>query len=143
MIEKPLSVQDANKLLVIDHFESAINLRDADAITRTVAVDRYVDHDAPEGSNGSVDDGTKRMAAMFARFPDFHVDLLDVIAEGDLVMVRGIWSGTDAETSSRISFRGFVQYRVEDGKIVERWAISTPPASAQPVPGWYRSEPSQ
>ena len=132
-----LSITEANKRVVIDHFEGAINRKDPDAITRTVAMDRYVDHDPPEGSDGTVEDGMKRMAAMFARYPDFHVDLLDVMAEGDLVIVRGIWSGTDSQTSTEICFRAFVQYRLDDGKIVERWATSTIPAPVQPnLAGW-------
>ncbi|WP_284945006.1 ester cyclase [Acidisoma cladoniae] len=125
------NVADSNKRVVIDHFEGSINRREPDAISRTIAIDRYVDHDGPEGSSGSVEDGMRRMEAMFARFPDFHVDLLSVVAEGDMVVVRGVWSGTDAETSIRVAFRAFVQYRLEDGRIVERWATSTPPDPVQ------------
>lgn len=116
-----------NRRVVIDHFEGAINRREPDALARTIGLDRYVDHDAPEGSDGSVEDGMRRMQAMFARFPDFRVNLLSIVTEADFVIVRGIWSGTDAETSTRMAFRAFVQYRLEDEKIVERWATSTPP----------------
>jgi predicted SnoaL-like aldol condensation-catalyzing enzyme len=125
------SVSELNKRVVIDHFDGSINRRETDAIARTVAADRYVDHNPHEGSDGSIEDGIVRMMGMFARFPDFHVNLLDVVAEGDLVIVRGLWSGTDAETSMRISFRAFVQYRLEDGKIVERRATSTLPSPVQ------------
>ncbi|NPD69175.1 nuclear transport factor 2 family protein [Lichenicola cladoniae] len=51
------------------------------------------------------------MQAMFDRVPDFHVDPLSVVAEGNMVIVRGIWSGTDTDTSARISFRAFVGSR--------------------------------
>ena len=53
-----------------------------------------------------------------------------MIAEGDKVMCRNIWSWTDSGTKKRMQFRGFVLWRFEGDKIAERWATMTPPAES-------------
>jgi ketosteroid isomerase-like protein len=51
---------------------------------------------------------------------------LELLAEGDKVMVRNLWTGTNSQTGQRMEFHGFVLWRIADGKIVERWATVTP-----------------
>jgi predicted ester cyclase len=58
--------------------------------------------------------------------PDLTVDVRDVIAEGDRVVIRAVWIGTDAVSQRKVEFHGFVQWRVVEGKFVERWATVTP-----------------
>jgi predicted ester cyclase len=48
------------------------------------------------------------------------------VAQGDKVVVRNLWTGTNAETGKRVEFHGFVMWRIEHGKIAERWATVTP-----------------
>jgi predicted ester cyclase len=59
--------------------------------------------------------------------PDLHVSVEDIIAEGDKVTVRNIWTGTMA-SDTKIELHGFVLWKIKDGKIVERWATITSPA---------------
>jgi predicted ester cyclase len=66
------------------------------------------------------------MEAMFRIFPDLRVEVRESLAEGDKVMVRNLWTGTQSETNKRMEFHGFVLWRIVDGKIVERWATVTP-----------------
>ena len=61
-------------------------------------------------------------------FPDFHVTLEDVIAEGDKVASRGVWRGTHQGNFMGIPATGksvAVSYsdiwRFENGKAVENW----------------------
>jgi predicted SnoaL-like aldol condensation-catalyzing enzyme len=49
------------------------------------------------------------------------------MAEGDRVMVRNVWTGTEAASQQRIELHGFVLWRFANGKIVERWATITQP----------------
>jgi predicted ester cyclase len=42
------------------------------------------------------------------------------------VVVRNLWTGTNAQTKQRVEFHGFVMWRLAGGKIVERWATVTP-----------------
>lgn len=126
---KRMSASDSqavrNKELVLAHFEAFVNERDLDAIDRNLA-DYFVDHDGPGGKTIDRAGDKAMMAAMHARFPDLSVEVRDVLAEDDKVVVRNVWTGTDHTTGERITFRGFVLWRIADNKIVERWATVTP-----------------
>lgn len=63
-----------------------------------------------------------------AVFPDWRVDVEDLIAEGDKVVVRATGSGAHrgefmgiAPTGRRVSVTWIAIYRVADGKLVEHW----------------------
>jgi predicted ester cyclase len=63
-----------------------------------------------------------------AVFPDWHVDVQDLIAEGDKVVVRATGHGTHrgefmgiAPTGRLISVTWIAIYRVRDGKLAEHW----------------------
>ncbi len=61
------------------------------------------------------------MADTRTRFPDFHVESHQRIAEGD--MVASVWtvSGTDQELNKKFSIRGMTMTRYADGKAAEEW----------------------
>jgi predicted ester cyclase len=115
-----------NKQFVIAHFDDFVNKKDLGAIDRNMSVDFY-DHDGPNGQPTDREGDRTMMAAMHAAMPDLHVEVVDSLAEGDKVMVRNIWTGTNAETGDRIEFHGFVLWRLANGKIAERWATVTQP----------------
>lgn len=63
-------------------------------------------------------------------FPDTHYEVEDIIAEGDKVVVRWKLLGTHegefrgiAPTGRSISMNGIAIYRVEGGKLRERWVV--------------------
>ncbi len=134
---------ERNRRFVIDHFEDFVNRRDLGAVDRNMSVD-FVDHDLanswrlmpsdPVRADSSTSTGKptdrdgnrEMMAALQKTFPDLRVEVRDSIAQGDLVTVRNVWSGTDAKTGKRTEFHGFVLWRIADGKLVERWATITP-----------------
>ncbi len=116
---------ERNRRLVIDHFNDFVNNKDLGAIDRNMSADFY-DHDGPGGKPTDREGDRTMMAALHESVPDLHVEVVESLAEGDKVMVRNVWTGTDARTGKRVGFRGFVLWRVADGKIVERWATVTP-----------------
>jgi predicted SnoaL-like aldol condensation-catalyzing enzyme len=116
---------ERNRRFVIDHFEDFVNKKDLDAIYRNMAAD-FLDHDGPGGKPTDRDGDRAMMAAMQERMPDLRVEVVDSLADGDKVMVRNVWTGTDSTTGKRMEFHGFVLWRLADGKIVERWATVTP-----------------
>jgi predicted ester cyclase len=59
-----------------------------------------------------------------------HVQIEDLIAEDDRVVVGNHWRGPDATTKQRSAFRGIVIWRIADRKIVERWASLEKPHPA-------------
>ncbi len=65
------------------------------------------------------------------RFPDLHVQIEDMIAEDDRVVVRNHWTATDAQNGKRLEFRGIVIWRIANRKIEERWADLEPPHSTR------------
>ena len=93
--------------------------------------EKFVRHDLNEGADiwMTVPDQQKRLSELFKAFPDFHYTIGDIIAEGDKVVVRAIWHGTHKNTYRNIEASGnridsvseIIFYRLEKGKIVERW----------------------
>jgi len=73
--------------------------------------------------------GIKQGVTMYrTAFPDFHVALEDMVAEGDKVAAR--WTGTGthsaefrgvAATGKRVTFGGMWISRLAGGKVVEDW----------------------
>jgi predicted ester cyclase len=55
------------------------------------------------------------------------VQIEDMIAEDDKVVVRNHWTATDSQTGKRLEFRGIVIWRIAARKIVERWAYLEAP----------------
>jgi predicted ester cyclase len=68
------------------------------------------------------------MRAMYSLFPDLRVTIDEMIAEGDRVVCRNRWQGTNTKTGTLMEFHGFVEWRFEGDKIAERWATVTSPA---------------
>lgn len=113
-----------NKQFIRDHFADLIDGKDLGALHRNLAPDFY-DHNGPGGKTDLASQ-EPLIAGLHKMLPDITVEVRDIVAEGDLVMVRNVWSGTDAKTGKRIEAHGFVQWRLKDGKIVERWATVSP-----------------
>lgn len=80
---------DQNKAFVQRHFEDFVNRQDLSAADRNFAVD-YQEHgtDVPDGLPPGPEGPKRYLAAAFERFPDIHVTIEDIIAEGDKVVVR-------------------------------------------------------
>jgi predicted ester cyclase len=70
------------------------------------------------------------VSAALKRFPDLHVQIEDMIAEDDKVVVRNHWTTTDSQNGKRLVFRGIVIWRIAGRKIVERWAHLEAPHEA-------------
>ena len=69
------------------------------------------------------------IAAARSAFPDWHVEVVDQLAEGDQVATRYVLSGTHEgdlagipPTGKPFSVEGMIIARVAEGKAVERWA---------------------
>jgi predicted SnoaL-like aldol condensation-catalyzing enzyme len=117
--------RERNRRLVIDHFDDFVNKRDLSAIDRNMSGDFY-DHDGPGGRPTDREGDKAMMVGLYKMMPDLRVEVVDSLAEGDKVLVRNVWTGTNAETGARMEFHGFVLWRIANGKIAERWATVTP-----------------
>jgi predicted ester cyclase len=61
------------------------------------------------------------------KFPDMRVEILDMVAEDDRVVVKNRWTGTEAATGKKYEFSGIVIWRIAHRQLVERWAYLTVP----------------
>ncbi|MDQ4001303.1 MAG: ester cyclase [Actinomycetota bacterium] len=119
--------EEENKALNRRFVEEVINQGNIDAIDELIDPG-VVDHAAPPGFPTGRE-GAKQFAAMMrAAFPDLHLTIEDMIAEGDKVAVRSTWSGTHEgefmgipATGRRVAVSGIDISRCADGRMVEHW----------------------
>ncbi|WP_262269973.1 ester cyclase [Microvirga yunnanensis] len=121
-----MSDPEYNKSLIRAHYEATANRFDPAAINEQVD-DDFFDHAA--GSRLGPDGVKQHIQGLKAVFPDLHVVIEDIVAEGDKVAVRARWRGTHSAdfrgipaSHKLIEFTGMVFWRIADGKIQERWA---------------------
>jgi predicted ester cyclase len=120
-----MSTED-NKAAVHQLLEELFNKRNL-AYVDMACAPTIVHHGLTPGLAGI--EGTKRAAGMWlAAFPDVHFAFEDWIAEGDKVVVRVTYSGTQQgelmgipPTGKPFSVTGIEIYRFDDGKIIEHW----------------------
>ena len=122
---------EQNKTFIQNHFEEFVNRQNSAIAYQNFAAD-FLDHDAPYGEAIGAEPAKQMMEATSVKYPDIHVTIEDIIAEDDKVMVRNTWRATDSSTGTKIEFKGFVLWRLANGKIAERWATLTPPKEVTP-----------
>jgi predicted ester cyclase len=126
---------EANTELARRYFDEIINLRAFEVCTQIIA-EEYVEHAvAPFGQSepGRVHGPTatrESLEWLIAQFPDIHMTIEALVAEGDTVAVRILSEGTNLgklngiipPTGRRFVARQSHWFRVEDGKLAEHWA---------------------
>lgn len=118
---------EANKKLYRHYIEDTWNKKNPAAVDRYLKPD-YVEHNTnlPPGV-----DGRKRfMATVLAAFPDYHAEIQEVVAEGDRVVARVEFTGTNdgpyegrPPTHNKLRFSTADFFRIADGKIAEHWDV--------------------
>jgi hypothetical protein len=118
---------------VFSRLDAAINSRDAEAIARSidevVAPDVLFHAPVPTGVTGV--QALKQVWVVLLRaFPDLHVAVEDVIAEGDKVVVRNTVTGTHQgeyrgvpPTGKSVSYHEIFIFRFSGGRIAEIWGV--------------------
>jgi len=112
-------MSEQSRQVVRDYYERVINGRDLDAVEEFFADERMVE-------------GVRRGCfAYFNAFPDLHVSLDELIAEGDRVFLRSTMTGThDGDykgiepTGRHISAESAEVFRVQDGKFQGYWCLA-------------------
>jgi predicted SnoaL-like aldol condensation-catalyzing enzyme len=119
------------KEFVRNHFEEFVNRKNLHIGNLNFAPE-FEDHgaDVPPGTPPGPAGAMQYVGRAYEKFPDIHVEILDLIAEHDKVVVRNHWTGTEAATGRKLEFYGMVIWRIAHRQLVERWAYLTPP---QPI----------
>ena len=123
------SISHMNKSIVVA-FTQAFNNRNITALDKLVAVNE-IEHNslAYQGL-----DGVKQyFSDLIAAFPDLHITIDHIIADGNNVVVFTNTTGTPAQplisaagipiSGKNISFKTADLYRIADNKIAEHWDI--------------------
>jgi steroid delta-isomerase-like uncharacterized protein len=125
----------ANKALVRRIFEDVIPAGDAAAM-RELVTPGFLDHDPLPGQPAGADGAASVVSTMHGAHPDLRFAIHALVAEGDLVTVRWTLHGTNTgpllgrpPTGERVEVAAIAIFRVEDGRLAERWA------------GWKRTPP--
>lgn len=78
----------------------------------------------------NVDEFLKARAYLLDAFPDFHIEIDAMIAEGDNVVARWSASGTHGgellgikATGKDVRIRGITWFRLANGRLVEGWDV--------------------
>ncbi len=119
--------EEKSKALNRRYVEEVINQGNLDAIDE-LCDPGVVDYAAPRGFSAGRE-GAKQFPTMTrSAFPDLRFTIEDMIAGGDKVVVRGVWSGTHEgafmgipATGRRVTVTQIDITRVADGRMVEHW----------------------
>jgi predicted ester cyclase len=114
------------KSFVRKHFDDFVNRKQSDVALKNFSED-FLDHDEPGGAVAGPLAAKTMMEHAYQIWPDLHVRVEEILAEGDKVVVRNVWTATEKSSGKKIRFSGFVLWRFAHRKIVERWATLTPP----------------
>jgi hypothetical protein len=77
----------------------------------------------------------RAFAGLHEEFPDIHVEIEEMVAEGDAVAVRLTFVGTHAPSGERATWPEMVFARFSGGKAVESWEATDTGRSWDSPPG--------
>ncbi len=132
MTDKPQILADSaaavlNAHVVVRFFAEVLATGDA-ARAAGFLSDDFIDHDAAPGVATGADGVIQKLAALWHAFPDGRFSLQSVIAAGDSVAARSVFTGTQrgyfgplAPTGRGVSVGFSDWYRIANGKIAEHW----------------------
>jgi predicted ester cyclase len=128
-------MSEVNKELVRRFFEDVFNRQNL-AAGAEIAAEEYTEHaispfgqSAPGKVNGPLHMHTTA-EWLLAQFPDLHMTIESLVAEGDTVACRVFSEGTNLgkfngilpPTGKRFAARQSHWFRIENNKLVEHWA---------------------
>jgi steroid delta-isomerase-like uncharacterized protein len=127
------TAQATSNKATFSRFHDAVNTGDAEVISKTI--DEVVDPDvlfhAPIPMDATGAQALKQVWAVLLRaFPDIHVAVEDMIAEGDKVVFRNTVTGTHLgeyrglpPTGRSVTYNEIFIVRFANGRIAEIWGV--------------------
>jgi predicted ester cyclase len=116
---------EANKQLYRDFIETVINKRQPELADRFLAAG-LIEHNPNIAQAGR----KKFLAAVLAGFSDYHGEIQEILAEGNKIVVRTLWTGTQdgpflglPPSGRKLKFTTADFFRIENGKFVEHWDV--------------------
>ncbi len=126
-------------------FDEAVNAGRLEVIAAVYTPD-FVDH-APGPGQAPGPAGIAEVVARYrAAIPDLHVEVEDVVAEGDRIATRETWTGTHRHdlpgapaTGRAFRLTRMHVFRVVDGRIAEEWTAGSVFEVLREPPDWMAS----
>ena len=127
------TIQKTDNKATFERFCDAMNTGDAAVISTTI--DELVEPDALIRTPLPLDStGRDKLKEVFARlhraFPDLHVTVEDLIADGDKVVARNTVTGTHQgeymglpATGKAVTYDEIFIFRFVDGRVAETWGV--------------------
>lgn len=126
---------EVNRELARRYFEEIINLRKFELCSQIIAED-YMEHavvpfgQSEPGRVAGPSATRESLEWLVAQFPDIHMTIEALVAEGNTVAVRTLTEGTNLgklngvmpPTGRRFAARQSHWFRVENDKLAEHWA---------------------
>jgi predicted ester cyclase len=128
-----LTDEESRNVAAYRRFHAAVMRHDQTVIG--AVIDDLVAPDAtiatPFPTEAGAPETLKRLWAMLlSAFPDLHIRIDDVIAKGEMVVIRDVVTGTNLgeyqgrpPTGRRISYDEIFVLRFVDGRIVQTWGV--------------------
>ena len=117
---------EENKAIVRRFFEEFFNKRDFTVLDE-IAATYFIHHNNSETQN--LETYKQQVHATRTAFPDCHFTIEDLIAQGDKVITRWTWHGTQTgeligitPTNMALTCPGITIFQFAEGKIIEMWA---------------------
>lgn len=119
---------ETNKALARRFYDEVMNGRNADVIDKLAVAD-YVEHH-PLPGQGTGRDGLRDRVSMLLAGTEPEFTIEQIVAEGDLVVVR--WTNTSRHsgaflgippTGRSFTIEGIDVYRVENDRLAEHWHV--------------------
>jgi steroid delta-isomerase-like uncharacterized protein len=114
---------------LLQRFYEGVSAGDLSVIDELVA-DDFVDHEDFPGIPSNKQGVTQFFELFRSSFPDLRMTAHEVVAEGDLLCVRGTMSGTHEgefmgipPTHKHFEVEGFDMVRFRDGLVTEHWGV--------------------
>lgn len=123
--------QGEMKEFVRNHFEEFVNRKNIEIGDVNFAPE-FIDQgsDVPSGTPSGPAGAKQYVGGALKKFPDMHVTIEDIIADGDKVVVRNTWRATNPANGVKLQFAGIVIWRIAHRQLVERWAYLEAPHPA-------------
>lgn len=122
-------LNEDNKELIRRFYEEVFNKRNLAALDDFYSPD-HVDHSLPPGLPLGPEGTRQAISVMLSGFPDLHITIEDMIAEGDKVVTRFTTHGTQQgmfgnipPTGKQVAIPTIEITRITGGKIVEDWGL--------------------
>jgi steroid delta-isomerase-like uncharacterized protein len=127
------TAEELSNKATFKRFHEAANTGDAEFLSKTidelVAPDAAIRTPLPIDATGA--ELLKQVWAMLLRiYPDIHLTVHDVIAEGDKVVARNTVTGTHqgefmgvAPTGKTVAYDEIFIFRFANGRVVETWGV--------------------